>query len=122
MWGKAKRYFFNFHYSDRDSCIVASGASVKKGSCKDKGALEWGLRDGELSVRNGQMCLARQTDETAVMAKCSVAAEYITVDVPNSYTEDDLAEMLKNQDKLSPEEKNVLAQLLKQSSLASTAK
>jgi hypothetical protein len=114
VWGKAQRYFFNFHYTGRDNCIVASGKTVKKGSCKDKGALEWGLRDGELSIKNGQMCLARLLDNTAVMARCAEAAEHITIDVPNSYTDDDLAEMIKNQDKLTPEERNVLAQLLKQ--------
>ena len=39
----------------------------------------------------------RLADDSAVMERCSEAAEYVTVDVPNSYTEDDLAEMLKNQ-------------------------
>lgn len=124
VWGRAKRYFFSFHHLDRDSCIVAEGGRrVKKGACADKGALEWGLRDGELSIRNGQMCLARLSDNSATMARCaSEGSEYITVDVPNSYTEEDLADMLKNQDKLTPEEKNVLAQLLKQSSLSNTHK
>ena len=59
VWGRAKRYFFNFYHLDRDSCLVASGSTVKKGSCKEKGALEWGLKDGELSIKNGQMCVAR---------------------------------------------------------------
>ena len=102
VWGRAKRYFFNFHYLDRESCLVASGSAVRKGSCRDKGALDWGLKDGELSIKNGQMCVARLADDSAVMARCSEAAEYITVDVPNSYTEEDLAEMLRNQVPTSP--------------------
>lgn len=118
IWGQANRYFFNFNPSERNLCIVHSGGKVAKQECTKGGAYQWGLRDGQLSANNGKICVARLADNTAVMAKCSEASEYVTMEVPTVYTAEDLQEMLKNQDKLSPEEKQKLAQLVKQYELS----
>jgi hypothetical protein len=119
--GKANRYFFNFSPEERGKCIVARGSKVEKGLCTANGALRWGLADGKLSAGNGKMCLARNADDTGVMVKCSDANEFIVMDIPTVYTEEDIANMLKNQDKLSPEEKKNLAQVIKQHSYAHSA-
>ena len=118
IWGKANRYFYNFAYDDRNSCIVASGSKVTKGKCTDGGALKWGLYDGKLSTENGKKCLARLSDDTAAMAKCSEASEFISMDLPLIYTKEQLAELLKNPENLTPEEQQYLANMIKQQNLA----
>jgi hypothetical protein len=97
IWGKANRYIFNFHIQDRGNCLVASGTKIEKNSCLSGGAMKWGLSDGKLSIDNGRMCLVRLADNTGAMAKCSVANEYISMDIPTVYSSEDLAAMLKNQ-------------------------
>ena len=118
QWDKANRYFFNFNVAERGLCIVHNGRAVAKQECTKSGALQWGLRDGQLSAQNGRTCLARLADNTGVLAPCSEASEYVTMEVPTVYTAEDLQEMLKNQDKLSPEEKLKLAELVKQYQLS----
>ena len=113
IWGQANRYFFNFNPSERSLCIVNQGGKPVKAECSKGGALQWGLRDGQLSTNNGKLCVARLSDNTGVMAKCSEASEYTTMEVPTVYTREEIEEMLRNQDSLSPEEKIKLAQLVK---------
>ena len=111
--GQANRYFFNFNPSERELCIVNQGGKPAKAECTKSGALQWGLRDGQLSASNGKMCVARLADNTAVMTKCSEASEFVTMEVPVVYSKEDIEEMLQNQDKLTPEEKQKLATLIK---------
>jgi len=117
IWGKANRYFFNFHPQDRGNCLVAHGSRIDKSSCSSKGAMKWGLSDGKLSINNGKMCLVRKADNTGAMERCSVANEYMSMDIPTVYTNEDLANMMKNPENLSPEEKAAVAQMVKQHSL-----
>jgi len=77
IWGKANRYFFNFNLQERGLCLVAEGNKVAKKDCTSGGALKWGLKDGQLSSSNGKMCVARLSDNSAVMSKCSEASEYV---------------------------------------------
>jgi hypothetical protein len=117
IWGKANRYFFNFHPQDRGNCLVARGSRIEKTSCTTSGAMKWGLSDGKLSIDNGKMCLVRLADNSGAMARCNVANEYISMDIPTVYTNEELANMIKNPENLSPEEKAAVAQAVKQHSL-----
>jgi len=119
--GKANRYFFNFNPHERSYCIVAKGSKVEKGPCSHGGALRWGLADGKLSAGNGKQCLARLHDNTGVMVGCGEANEYISMDIPTVYSEEDIARMLKNQESLSPEEKAALAQLVQKQKYQASA-
>jgi len=110
IWEKAYRYFYNIE--DSSKCISQSGSKVQLGDCTSSSSLKWGLSDGKLSSQNGKMCIARLVDDSAVMEKCQVASEYITMDVPKVYTEDDLKHLLLNQENLTGEEKQALAQLV----------
>lgn len=118
VWDKAHRYFYNFAPQERGMCLVANGRSVVKGECSKGGALGWGLRDGQLTAGGGSMCVARLANDEAVLAKCTEASEYVTMEVPTAYTAEDLQDMLQNQDKLSPEERQKLAQVVKQYELS----
>jgi hypothetical protein len=84
IWGQSNRYFFNFSPTERKNCIVAKGGgSVGRGDCTSSGALRWGLEsDGRLSVNDGKLCVARLVNNKAVLAPCSEAFEFITMDVP----------------------------------------
>jgi len=95
--GEAYRYFFGFPTQERGLCLTNSGNRLSKEDCKSNGVLGWGLHDGQLSYRDGKSCVARLPDNTAVMAPCSQASEYITMDIPSFYTADDIAHLLKNQ-------------------------
>ena len=110
IWGKANRYFFSI--GDKSQCLVARGSRIAKGDCKD--AVQWGLIDGRLSQGNGKNCVVRLQDNSAALARCSDANEYVALEVPQTYTQEDLANMVKNQDKLSEEERAMLQQLLRQ--------
>lgn len=114
IWGKAQRYFFSFN--DRSKCVVARGSRVEKGDCRHPGSYKWGLKEGKLSQDNGKRCVARLQDNNAVMAKCVDAYEYTSMDVPTTYTSADLAAMVKNQENLTPEERSMLQQIVKQHS------
>jgi hypothetical protein len=116
IWGKANRYFFTFSEKGQ-TCAVAKGSSVGRDSCQHGGAMKWGLADGRLSINNEKMCVNRLPDNTAALSRCGEGSEHIVMDIPTVYTSEDLAHMLQNQDKLSPEEKAALAQLVKQHSL-----
>lgn len=93
--GKANRYFFNF--ADHQSCVVAKGSKVSLGSCTAGGAYKWGLADGRLSINNDKMCVARKADNSAEMARCSEANEFIQMDIPATYTPEEIEYMLQNQ-------------------------
>lgn len=97
VWGEAQRYFFSFNVQDRSNCIVAQGSNVKKGSCTERGAMKWSLGNGQLSINNGRKCLARKIDDTAAMVNCKTASEFITLEVPSVYTNEQLTAMLQNQ-------------------------
>lgn len=96
VWGEAKRYFFSFNANERDKCLVAHGAKVEKGQCSDSGALNWALSGGQLTMNNGQKCVARKADNTAVMASCKANYEFVSMEVPTIYTNEQLLDMLKN--------------------------
>eukprot|EP01041_Mallomonas_annulata_P006871 gene6871-13931_t len=112
IWGKANRYFFNFF--DKTQCIVARGSKIEKGDCRHPGALSWGLQDGKFTHNNGKKCVARLLDHSGTLTKCSDSYEYTYMDVPSTYTSEELAGMVKNQDNLTPEERKVLQQIIKQ--------
>lgn len=67
------------------------------GECSHSGALNWGLYDGKLSQHNGKNCVARLLDDGGAIARCSKASEFIQIDIPTTYTAEDLANMVKNQ-------------------------
>jgi hypothetical protein len=97
VWGEAQRYLFNFHVQDRSNCIVGRGSNVEKGPCKDSGATTWSLGHGQLSFGAGsKTCLARRTDDSAALIPCSQSYEYVTLEVPSIYTNEQLVEMLQN--------------------------
>jgi hypothetical protein len=97
VWGQAKRYFFSFNVQERSNCIVGHGGKVQKGSCKDSGALTWSLTQGQLATGNkANKCVARKTDETAMVVPCTTSYEYLSMEVPSVYTNEQLVEMLQN--------------------------
>ena len=82
--------------NDRTSCIVTSGNDkLDKGKCANKHSLGWGLEHGTMTF--GKKCVARGTDNSAMLADCSVASEYITFEVPSAYSDAQLRDMLENQ-------------------------
>jgi hypothetical protein len=86
LWsGESARYFYNT-YGDRGTCLVSHGFKVEKGLCSDAGALNWGLSNGQLTANNGKHCVARLADDTAVLAKCSEAHEFIAMEIPSAHT------------------------------------
>lgn len=102
VWGEAKRYLFGFHVQDRSNCLLGRGSSVEKGPCKESGATTWSLHQGQLTFGAGsKTCLARRTDDTATLVPCNQAYEYVTLEVPSIYTNEQLIEMLQNPVSLS---------------------
>lgn len=95
-WGEALQYIYNFSVQDRTACIVRKGSKVEKGICGSSGYVPWGLQHGQLSTQHGQKCLIRKADDTAGIMPCSEASEYIAIEVPSAYTNEQLAQMLKN--------------------------
>jgi hypothetical protein len=71
---------------------------VDLGLCTSKTSLgNWGLYEGKLSTNNGQLCVSRKTDNTAVLTKCSKNEyEHIVMDIPVTYTSEDLNELILN--------------------------
>lgn len=118
VWGEAQRYFFGFHPQERNLCLVRKGSKVAKGSCDDSAALQWGLNGGRLTTANGKMCVARKTDNTALLVKCSEGAEFMVMELPTVYTREQLAAMLQNPN-LSEAEKEALADAIKKKSALS---
>lgn len=99
-WGKAQRYFFNLNVNERGpgNCLVSAGGNkLEKDDCNKSGSLGWGLSQGKLTFQDGKYCVARLVDNTAVLASCIEASEYITMDVPTYYTNEELANLVKNQ-------------------------
>jgi hypothetical protein len=114
VWGKANRYFFNFALNERENCIVAKGNRVERGSCSSSGALKWGLSsDGKLSTKNGKLCLVRHNDDTAGLARCNEANEYMSIVAPEILKPEDIQEALKNPN-LSAEQRKALQEVLRQ--------
>ncbi len=109
--GTAQRYFFDF--GSRQQCIVAKGKlGIEMGSCAQSAALGWSLEDGKL-MRKSTMCVARLADDKASLVKCQETHEHISMDVPATYTQEELEELLRNQDKLTPEQRRTLQQQLR---------
>lgn len=96
IWGEAKRYFFNFSAQERSNCIVAKGNIVEKDTCTSAGALKWGLLNGQLSTNHGNKCVARKVDNTAVLTNCANTYEFILLEVPSLYTNEQLLAMMDN--------------------------
>lgn len=111
VWGEARRYFFNFNLQERNKCIVTRGGKVEKGLCSDKAALNWALAAGQLTANGGSKCGQRRTDDTAVLTKCRDSYEYLSMEVPTVYSNEQLLEMLKNPN-LSQEERAALTEAL----------
>ena len=104
-------YFFDF--GSRQQCIVAKGKlGIEMGSCAQSAALGWSLEDGKL-MRKSTMCVARLADDKASLVKCQETHEHISMDVPATYTQEELEELLRNQDKLTPEQRRTLQQQLR---------
>lgn len=97
VWGEAKRYLFSFNVQDRANCLTGKGSTVFKGPCKDSGTTEWALSNGQLTFGNkGSTCVARRADDTAALVKCNTAFEYLSLEVPSVYTNEQLTEMLRS--------------------------
>lgn len=109
--GKAQRYFFDF--GKRQECLVAGGkAGVMMGKCSAGAAMGWSLEDGQMKYKN-KKCLARLGDDTGAMAPCHESSEHIAMDVPATYTQGELEELLRNQDQLTPEQRRLLQSQLR---------
>eukprot|EP00638_Chattonella_subsalsa_P010040 CAMPEP_0117750712 /NCGR_PEP_ID=MMETSP0947-20121206/10538_1 /TAXON_ID=44440 /ORGANISM="Chattonella subsalsa, Strain CCMP2191" /LENGTH=329 /DNA_ID=CAMNT_0005568945 /DNA_START=62 /DNA_END=1051 /DNA_ORIENTATION=- len=78
--GIAERSFFRFF--DGSKCLVNGKKGLEVGDCKNAGAAGWGLKDGQLSRDNGKQCVVRQKDNSAGIAKCSLAFEHISLAIP----------------------------------------
>ena len=96
VWGQAKRYFFGFNVQDRANCLTSKGSAVAKGPCKDSGTTEWAITNGQLTFGTRGTCLARKPDDTAALTSCNTAYEFVSVEVPSVYTNEQLLEMLQN--------------------------
>jgi len=97
VWGEAKRYIFNFFHQERSNCIVAQrNGTVEKAPCSSAGAVSWGLQHGKLSQSNGKKCVARKADDSAFVANCNDIYEYISLEVPSSYSNEQLESMLQS--------------------------
>jgi len=120
--GQAHRYLFNFNIHDRNSCIVAHHSRVEKGFCSDRGAVSWSLEHGgRLSTANSQLCLARRNDDTALMMKCKYGHEFVHVEVPSIYTNEQLNQMAKKPNLSADEEATLREAIRRKASLANTA-
>jgi hypothetical protein len=78
--GAMSRQIYSFY--ERNTCLVATKGSVTLGSCSSAGAKGWGLKDSKLSQGDGKYCVARLNDDSATMARCSEAAEWIAIEDP----------------------------------------
>eukprot|EP01038_Epipyxis_sp_PR26KG_P013280 gene13280-17793_t len=116
--GQAMRYFYHYGIADRSGCIVSTNGDKKvgRGLCSTKAALNWALYGGQLA-KNGKMCVTRKSDDSAVLAKCTVSSEFILMDIPTVQTTEQLAALLKNPN-LSAEEKSALAETYQKRSLS----
>jgi len=109
--GTASRYFFDF--SKRQECLVVGGKiGVSMGKCSQATALGWSLQNGALKYKN-KKCLVRLGDDSATMVPCSEGSEHIALDVPATYTQEELEELLRNQDQLTPEQRRLLQSQLR---------
>jgi hypothetical protein len=97
VWGEPKKYLFNFALSERSNCIVAKGNKVGVDSCSSKNALTWSISNGQLTYKHGSLCVARGNNDEAFLTKCVNGYEYLSVEVPSLYTNEELAEMLESQ-------------------------
>lgn len=98
MSNEAKRYFFSFNLQEKSLCLVSAGNGnqLSKDDCKRSGSYGWGLKNGQLSFYDGKYCVARLNDNSAVLAPCDEAFEYIQMEVPSVYSSEEIATMLEN--------------------------
>lgn len=109
--GKARRYFFDFN--KRQECLVSAGKTgVSLGKCSAPAAMGWSFDKGALKYRNNK-CLLRNGDETGTIASCAQGHEHISLDVPASYSQEELEDLLRNQDQLTPEQRRLLQSQLR---------
>jgi hypothetical protein len=66
--------------------IVTDLAACTTGACSDSTASSWGLQNGQLTHDNGKMCVVRTPDNLAELVPCTVAFEYIGLEVPTFHT------------------------------------
>lgn len=78
--GEAVRTMYKWHNPSK--CLGKSGSDTKLVSCTDASAKYWGLKDGKLSQNGGQLCVVRDLQNGAHMAKCPTAFEYMTMTIP----------------------------------------
>jgi hypothetical protein len=97
IWGEARRYLFNFAPSERSTCIVAKGSEVEVGACSSSQALTWGIANGALTYQYGKKCVASKVDDVGVLTSCSEGSEFVSIEVPTLYTNEQLADMLQSQ-------------------------
>jgi hypothetical protein len=94
---EAKRYIFSFNVQDRANCLISRGSKVEKGLCSDRAAVTWAMGQGKLMFgKAANKCLARNADDSGVMVDCAKMHEYLTIEVPSLYTNEQLMEMLQN--------------------------
>ena len=105
---------------DNSKCLVSKGSHVEKGDCNSGSALKWGVIDGQMSQGYGKNCVARLQDNSAALgrhicsvfvnsmihhpvnncfnpARCTEASEYMALEVPQTYSAEELTAMLQNQ-------------------------
>ncbi|CAM9624247.1 unnamed protein product, partial [Hapterophycus canaliculatus] len=71
-----------FYFFDREKCAVREGEKTKKGDCNDKGAANWGWRNGRLT-QGKKHCLGRGADDSALMVPCSEGYEHVAFLIPD---------------------------------------
>ena len=54
------------------------------------------MHGGKLSTKRGKKCIVRKPDDSAALAPCWEASEYVSMDVPYIPNEVEMAKMLKN--------------------------
>ena len=80
--GEAVRFLYKWH--DSTKCLVRDGSTARFGSCDEKGAKGWGLRDGRLTQNEGKDCLVRGITNTAHVVSCSTGYEHLSLGFPQS--------------------------------------
>ena len=75
--------------------MVVKGGKVAVGSCLDKSAMSWGFTPTSLTYKQGSMCLVRKMDDSAAVVPCAQGSEYVVMQVPEVYTQEQLEQYMR---------------------------
>lgn len=96
VWGEAQQYLFSFSKKEKSCLVRKRNKTVEKGDCESNAALGWGLSDGKLTTQKAKICVARSSNDEAMLIPCNQGAEYISMEIPSVYTTEELAAMLQD--------------------------